>query len=164
MSTNWIKMTERFARIRKFYVGYAPEIMAEPSDWGLMPYEWEEAGVQFTPIESALWQDIRMEDLVLYPQYPVDRFFVDFGNPVWKVAIECDGAAWHLDKDKDAARDAALNKMGWLVYRISGKDCRTDYAEVEDEYGRVKLQPGAARLFIRGVVAAHPEIKRGWCD
>lgn len=77
----------------------------------------------FTPIEMDAWQTIRGKGLPMYPQVPVGRFFVDFGDPVSRIAIECDGAAWHVDKDRDARRDAELDELGWTVYRVTGKEC-----------------------------------------
>ena len=86
----------------------------------------------FTPIEAAAWSDLRSAGLPMWPQLPVGRFFVDFGNPIAKVALECDGAAWHQDKAKDEARDAELRRMGWTVYRASGKVCNVDFERPED--------------------------------
>lgn len=123
-------------------------ILAGPrNEWVIDPYEWERF-ITLTPIEYWLWCDIRQANVVMYPQYPVDRFFVDFANPKAKVAIECDGAAFHTDKQKDSARDAKLEGLGWQIYRISGKACRT---ESDEETG----EPGYARLFIDGIAERH---------
>ena len=71
-----------------------------------------------------MWGVIRSNGKApLYPQYPVSKYIVDFGNPIVKVAVECDGREWHLDKKKDERRDDNLASLGWLTYRISGKDC-----------------------------------------
>jgi very-short-patch-repair endonuclease len=121
--------SKRYPALRKFYALAKEEIEScARNEWGIDPYEADWLNV-FTPIEYALWQDIRQAGAVLYPQYPVGRFFVDFGNPKAKVAVECDGAAFHKDKAKDAARDAALGEMGWKVYRITGLDCKKDFDE-----------------------------------
>jgi very-short-patch-repair endonuclease len=78
----------------------------------------------FSPIESTTWEAIRIFGKApMYPQYPVGKYFVDFGNPVVKVAIECDGKEYHTDKEKDFQRDKELFLLGWKVYRISGSDC-----------------------------------------
>ncbi len=114
--------------IRAFYREALPDIVrAGRNEWGMDPYLWDNDGIiHFTPIENWLWHDIRACDAVLYPQYPADRFFVDFANPVAKVAIECDGAAYH-DPVKDAGRDAELERLGWTVYRFPGWMCKGDY-------------------------------------
>lgn len=153
---------DHWQAIRAFYALHHDAIMQSASEWGCDPYSWEVyAGVRFTPIESALWSDIRTANLVMYPQYPVGRFFVDFGNPVAKVAIECDGAAYHVNQAKDAARDAQLRELGWSVWRITGRDCITESLETEDEEGRPKIELSAASNLIRSVAEAFPSIRLG---
>lgn len=138
-------------RIRAFYKERETEIMSEPAcEWGVAAYEWEgEPGmINMTPIEWCLWADIRACNAIFYPQYPVGRFFVDFGNPVAKVAIECDGYEYHLDKGKDRDRDDELAALGWRVYRISGHDCCTEDDEETGERSR-------AFKFVHGIVELH---------
>jgi len=121
-----------WSAIRAFYKSITPLILAEkPNEWATDAYFWDEGKkmISFTPIEQWLWHDIRACDAVFYPQYPVMNFFLDFANPVAKVAIECDGKAYHQDKAKDAARDKRLTDAGWTVYRITGSDCRKDSDE-----------------------------------
>jgi hypothetical protein len=78
----------------------------------------------FSPIENQAWQAIRgVGSAPMYPQYPVDKYFMDFGNPYVKVAIECDGKAYHRDREKDKKRDERLLELGWTVYRVPGSDC-----------------------------------------
>ncbi len=93
-------------------------------------YAWEE-GVGYdpylvpwpeimTPIEKDAWFSIRaIGGMPFYPQYPVGRFFADFGDPVNKIAIECDGKDFH-DPDSDLRRDRAFAQQGWRVHRFSG--------------------------------------------
>lgn len=148
-------LSAKFARIRAFYKTRHEAIMTDGCEWADDPYAWEHiAGIRLTPIERALWNDIRGEDAVLYPQYPVGRYFVDFGNPVAMVAIECDGAKWHMDAAKDAARQQDIEALGWTVYRISGKDCFTDSLYAEDD-GRPIVTTGAARVFMREICKRH---------
>lgn len=140
--------------IRAFYREAEPDILAAGSwEWGIDPYLWHNGMIWMTPIEEFLWHDIRAMGAVLYPQYPVGRFFVDFANPAAKVAIECDGAAYHLDKAKDARRDAELAAIGWRIYRAPGWLCLTDS---DPETGK----PGEAHEFIRRICEAHG-ISRG---
>lgn len=137
--------------IRRFYRQWEGEIIgAGRNQWADGDaYLWEHVGgIKLTPIERWLWSDIRTVGAVLYPQYPVGRFFVDFGNPVVRVAIECDGAAYHQDKEKDAKRDAELQRLGWAVYRITGKDCGTQFNEET-------RQPGVALAFVREIAEGH---------
>ena len=91
--------------------------------------EWQE---MYSPIEYHTWCCIRsFGKAPLYPQYPVGRYFSDFGNPVVKVALECDGREWHQDKEKDLRRDTEFKKLGWSVYRVPGVDCFRIYEEYE---------------------------------
>lgn len=114
---------ERFKAIREFYRAVMDRILAaERNQWPIDPYmvDWVKL---FTPIEFGLWCDIRCCGIVMYPQFPVGRYFVDFGNPQAKLAFECDGAAWHKDPEKDAKRDRELAEMGWRVHRFTGREC-----------------------------------------
>ncbi len=86
------------------------------------PYEVWDWGMAFTPIEAAVWSDIRGAGLDLWPQLPVGRYFVDFGNPIARVAIECDGKDFH-DERHDSLRDLELSRSGWRVWRIPGGAC-----------------------------------------
>lgn len=147
---NWTALREHYSRL-------TPQIMAEKvNEWATDAYAWE-GMVHMTPIESWLWQDIRECDCVLYPQYPVGRVFLDFANPKAKVGIECDGAAYHQDKAKDAARDKLLQDMGWTIYRISGSDCWTDS---DSETGRM----GRAGVFMRQIAVRHGLARCGFGD
>lgn len=144
---------DRQIALRQFYAMADKEIKeAGASEWGIDAYEVDWLSV-FTPIEYALWHDIRGHNCILYPQYPVGRYFVDFANPVAKVAIECDGASWHQDAEKDASRQAEIEALGWTVYRITGRDCKTDFNEET-------MEPGAAKKFIKRIAAMHG-IRRG---
>lgn len=89
----------------------------------------------FSPIEEATWMDLRsFGNTPLYPQYPIGKYFLDFGNPKFKVALECDGKEWHMDKEKDAKRDLDLLTDGWHVFRIGGKECFKVTDKLENRY------------------------------
>ncbi len=141
-------LSEKFNGLREFYRLANKEILeAGRYEWGIDAYEVDWV-ILFTPIEKALWHDIRDCNAILYPQYPVGRYFVDFGNPVAKVAIECDGAIYHKDKAKDSARQSEIESLGWHVYRISGRDCFTEFNEET-------MQSGYARQFVSGICENH---------
>lgn len=143
-----------WAAVRAHYADFTPRILAaKANEWAIDPYAWEGAGIYMTPIERNLWADIRTADVVMYPQYPVGKVFVDFANPVAKVAIECDGKEFHQDVRKDIERDRLLESLGWRVYRITGADCNQDFDEEV-------MKCSAARRFIDRLIDAHP-IKRG---
>lgn len=108
---------------KSFYADAAEQIEATPStEFAFQPVGWEDF-FQMTPIERWMWEELRNSRMVMYPQYPAFGFFLDFANPKAKVAIECDGAAFHTDWQKDRARDNILGEDGWTVYRFTGRQC-----------------------------------------
>lgn len=129
-------------QIRDLYKANILEIMAShPHQYGIDPYEWDMGRniIHMTPIERAMWSDIRTTGIVMYPQWPACGFFLDFANPVAKVAIECDGREFH-DREEDAKRDAGLASVGWKVFRMKGSDCLRD--GTEDDRGRYQQSQG----------------------
>lgn len=142
---------DHFNRIREYYEWRTPEIMAvDPWRWGVEPYEIDWTSI-FSPIEDAFWQDIRSEGAVLYPQYPACGFFLDFAHPKVKVAVECDGKQWHMDRKKDWARDDILRKHGWTVYRLTGRQCFEDTKQKLDDDGCDRLEFGRPRLLLQAL-------------
>lgn len=122
----------RWRAIEDFYAPHRDAIESNRNEWVFVPSDCFSV-IELTPIESWLWGDIREANAVFYPQWPVAGVFVDFANPAAKVAIECDGAAYHQDKAKDEARDEMLWELGWSVYRLTGKQCRHDCNEETGE-------------------------------
>lgn len=113
----WADLPERFKAIRAAYE------LIEGEDYN--PYWFD---IPMTPIESQLWMEIRSTpdcDNRYYRQFPVGKYFVDFGNPWKKIAIEADGKEYH-DQQRDLERDLELLDLGWFVHRVPGKDCFKD--------------------------------------
>lgn len=146
-------MKEQFEAIVRLYEDLAVDIQrTAKNEWAGDPYFW--AGeLRMTPIEENFWTHLREAGGVMYPQYPVAGFFLDFANPKAMVAVECDGAAFHKDKAKDAARDAKLQALGWTVYRLTGRQCNFDSDEETGE-------AGFTRKFIDALLRDHG-LKRG---
>ena len=148
--------SERFDAILRYYRALWPVMKRTPPEqWANDIYEvpWLS---YFSPIEEMLWSDIRTEGVILYPQHPVAGYFVDFGHPVAKVAIECDGAQWHQDKARDARRQAAIEARGWTVYRLTGSACRKASGEREDpETGQWVYEISNAQRLVREIGARH---------
>lgn len=120
----------RWQAIKNFYSFHEKTITGFRCDeWAIPAYSWDEVVGLMTPIEDALWHDIRSANAIFYPQWPVAGFFVDFANPAAKVALECDGKEFHKDKAKDQARDDQLAALGWTTYRFPGWLCMTDFDE-----------------------------------
>jgi hypothetical protein len=116
-------LSARFGKIRRNYEEYQRGVDAGQWDWMRGdPYAIADWVPMFTPIEDDAWCEIRSAGLPMWPQFPVGKFFVDFGNPVAKVALECDGKEFH-SAVKDAERDKVLRSMGWRVIRVTGSRC-----------------------------------------
>lgn len=110
---------KRWGVIREFYMRNMADIdKAGPYGWGIDAYEipiYE----SFSPIEELAWAEIRSSGIVMYPQYPVFNWFIDFANPSLRIGLELDGAAYHTP-EKDAAKDEFLHAQGWKIFRITG--------------------------------------------
>ena len=145
-------MTIPYQAIKEHYEYLTPLIMERsnihPKSW-ISPYcndvDWLKL---FTPIENYTWQVLRdFGQIPMYPQYPVDKYFLDFGNPFLQIGIECDGADFHEDKEKDRRRDTELRKLGWQLYRISGAECNRP---VEEYYYNLHKHNPAVQASILG--------------
>ena len=122
-----------FSDIRRAYEEKMPLIIKYGGQTDPYFMQWE-----FTPIEWHAWQCIRMDGLPMFPQVPVGRRFIDFGDPIKKIGIEVDGKDWH-DEQKDRARDAELKDHGWIIFRIKGseivkRDIEYDIDELTQRY------------------------------
>lgn len=59
-------------------------------------------------------------------QYPLRySFILDFAFPDQKIAIECDGEAFHPAK-RDNFKNYILKKNGWKVFRFWGQEIHND--------------------------------------
>ena len=104
----------RWDRIREAWKVVEPNILSRGR---CDPYwfDWD-----FTPIERDLWTDLRCAGVPMYPQVPVGRFFIDFGDPLERIGLEADGRDFH-DVARDRARDEILlREYGWRIYRVTG--------------------------------------------
>lgn len=141
------------SQIRQFYADAMPQIEeCPPYLWAFDPFIAAQVA-EFTPIEAALWSDLREEGAVMYPQFPIGGYFVDFGNPLAKVAIECDGAHHLLQVGEDAERQADIEARGWTVFRLTGGECLRNGSAIW-ERGSIEVSP-AVRL-IREVAREFP--------
>jgi len=139
----------RWQAIKEFYSYHEKAITQSRADeWAIPAYSWDEVVGLMTPIEDALWQDIRSANAIFYPQWPVAGVFLDFANPAAKVAIECDGKEFHKDKAKDEARDKRLVALGWTIYRFPGWLCVTEFDEET-------MSASEARKLIEQICDAH---------
>lgn len=97
-------------------------------------HNWFYETIQYkpSPIENNFLNDIRCLWYVLYPEYPVKWYFLDFADPIKKIWFELDGKAYHLDKEKDKARELEIKSLWWDIYRFRGSDTYADIYKEPD--------------------------------
>src|SRR5467141_1195665 len=78
--------------------------------------------IWMSPIESTLYEAMRVEGLSPIPQFYIQGYYVDFAFPDVGVAVEADGAAYHegARQQRDRKRDWILRRNGWTVKRFHG--------------------------------------------
>lgn len=88
------------------------------------PVEESEYSKCESPIERRLYNGLVSYGLYPRTQYPAGRRYrIDIAFPGPKVAIECDGKAYHsspTQKAHDRRKDRYLKAQGWTVLRFSG--------------------------------------------
>ncbi len=97
-----------------------------------------------SPLERDLHAALRDRGIEAEPGVEVGRYRLDLairrGDAM--VDVECDGAPFHDEDERDAERDRALREIGWTVVRFSGRriDQRLDECvrEVVDLLARVQ--------------------------
>lgn len=126
------KITDKWGYFRQLYMEIMPDIieisMKNINQWaGIYNLDWYSV---FTPIEKDAWNSIREHgDVVLYPQFPIFNYFIDFANPYLRIGLEIDGKTYH-DGLKDRYRDVFLNKYGWTIFRISREETLNPYCSI----------------------------------
>lgn len=155
----------KWGAIRRMYS------LIDLSEYNAYPIDWT---IIFTPIEKAAWNEIRCRNLPFWPQFPIGKYFADFANPIKKLVIECDGAAFHSSQ-QDAFRDAYMTANGWSVYRISGADCKrilrnpwekiSDLGLSMDDAEARRLVSDWLNTTVDGLIAAIAYVHFAWpCD
>lgn len=134
----------RLVAIRRLYAAMGESwVDHDPYIDGLANY--------LTPIESALWTDIRtVGHMPMLMQVPVGRYFVDFGDLESRIALEADGKEFH-NQERDAIRDEWLwINEGWRVFRVSGAQCMRVLPErgqfCQDYYYEHGTKPSEAEI------------------
>ena len=76
-----------------------------------------------SPLERDLHAALRERGIEAEPGVKVDRYRLDLAvrREGTMVDIECDGAPFHGEEERDAERDRALRGRGWTVVRFSGR-------------------------------------------
>lgn len=86
--------------------------------------------------------------LNLHTQYKVGKYRLDFAFPDCKLAIECDGHAYHSTRDqrgRDADRDRELTLQGWSVIRFTGSQIHENPEKCADDVRRIYYARAATK-------------------
>ena len=80
---------------------------------------------RMTPAEQVLWKELRRlrpEGLVFRRQVALWGYVVDFHCPALKLVVEVDGLIHRTTREYDQVRDAALERRGLTVIRVTNKE------------------------------------------
>lgn len=91
-------------------------------------YGWLEF-VDFKPtvIEANFWEDIKSLWILMHPEYPVWKYFIDFADPINMIWVELDWVRWHKDKEKDRIREKYLIEKWWGKMKKVCKEVQKKY-------------------------------------
>lgn len=106
----------------------------KPSGADIESHEVDEYTNCESPIERRLYNGLVSYGLHPRTQYPAGRKYrIDIAFPGPKLAIECDGKAFHSSpkqKAHDRKKDRYLKSQGWTVLRFSGSRIHRDLPSV----------------------------------
>ena len=137
------------ARCRVVIVGGAAACRKHPNH--LSELAEHVAGLAATafdsPLEREIHQALLQTGIEAAPGVEVGPYRLDLavrsGDAM--VDIECDGAPFHRDDERDAERDRALRERGWTVVRFSGRRIMHRLDECVGEV-RELLEPGCSGI------------------
>lgn len=134
LSAAWYEagsIQKRWGVIREYYMRSMADIeKSGAGGWGIDVYEIPILS-GFSPIEQLAWDELRSRGMVMYPQFPVFNWFIDFANPHLRIGLELDGAAYH-DPIKDAEKDEFLMGQDWKIFRITGAEMNRHMRESDE--------------------------------
>ncbi|MFE4428824.1 endonuclease domain-containing protein [Peribacillus butanolivorans] len=98
-----------------------------------IPPYFEELDKCESPIEKRVLKALWMRDYKATAQYPMSPYRLDLALPEYRIAIECDGKAFHSSpkqKAHDRRRDKYLRSKGWVTLRFSGSTINRNMSKV----------------------------------
>jgi very-short-patch-repair endonuclease len=105
-----------------------------------------------SPFEAEVLTLLTSKGYRVHPQWQVGAYRIDLvveGHGK-RLAVECDGERWHYDKvEEDLARQALLERLGWIFVRIRGSTFYRDRTPHRSE----AMQPVFNKLSELGI---HP--------
>jgi very-short-patch-repair endonuclease len=85
--------------------------------------DWQRIKCSRSPIQIRLYDALKREGYRVKAEYETCGYQVDLVIKKYRLAIECDGAAFHSSpeqKKRDRKKTAVLSKHGWKVMRFKG--------------------------------------------
>jgi very-short-patch-repair endonuclease len=93
-----------------------------------------------SPIERTLYNALTISGYQVFTQHKVGPYRGDLFIPP-KLIIECDGKAYHKDKEKDKRRDKFIEQQGYKVIRFPGsrihRDLKGVLRRIDKEFKKV---------------------------
>jgi very-short-patch-repair endonuclease len=86
-----------------------------------------------SPIERKLYNALVFRGYAVTTQVPCGKYRIDLALMGPRIAIECDGKAYHSSKQQkahDKRKNAYLRRHGWRVLRFSGRQITRDIGTV----------------------------------
>jgi very-short-patch-repair endonuclease len=86
-----------------------------------------------SPIERQLYNALVARGYAVTSQVPCSKYRIDLALVGPRIAIECDGKAFHSSpkaKARDRRKDKCLKENGWCVLRFSGRRINGDLPKV----------------------------------
>lgn len=123
------EITDKWGFFRQLYMENIPFILEasrkDKKRWSnIYLLDWRK---HLSPIEQIAWDSIRVtSEIVLYPQFPLFNFFIDFANPLLRIGLELDGKNYH-STEKDIKKDLHLKRFGWKIFRATGSEANVKY-------------------------------------
>ncbi len=90
-----------------------------------------------TWIEKSMGNLLDLLGIEYIEQFHIDKYWVDFALPEYKIVIETDGEYWHQDKEKEKKRDSIIIKHGWQIIHFSDTRMKKDIEGVKSEVCRI---------------------------
>ncbi|NYE07311.1 very-short-patch-repair endonuclease [Bacillus niacini] len=86
-----------------------------------------------SPIERQLYDALENRGYAVTSQVPCGKYRIDLALIGPRIAIECDGKAYHSSpkaKARDRRKDKCLTENGWKVLRFTGRQIMRDMGNV----------------------------------
>lgn len=86
-----------------------------------------------SPIEHRLFNALTYQGFNVRTQERCGSYWIDLTLPAYRIAIECDGKAYHStleQKKHDSRKNNYLRRNGWDVLRFTGSDINGNMSKV----------------------------------